>query len=1167
MKKYLQLTVLLTAIFLSSKVTNAQMGTMLTTNDLPHTFTFETGTNDSLYFSFANGNDGWFFGSATAQEGSRSLYISNDNGMTNAYSNWDAISYAWMTIDIAEAGAYEINFDWKGVGSGTMDFMYLYLAPNNVVPVANSNLSGATQIGTRFGREFLWQNFDTVINFSVSDTGVYKLIFKWNSGNMDCINPPIAIDNLYLNKYTCPSPNNLVISGVTTSGATVRWSPMGSETSWFVYLNGEMIGNGPVADSSYTFSELEADSEYFVRVYANCGGGDISSALYGSFRTLCDSYNDFYYRTGFEGLPMGTLPDCWCPIQRGTGTISDRGVVFPAVLRNCVGAFSGSGYLSFKSTSSETETVVLPNVLYYNQDLQLTFYASTFDVNFLLEVGVVEEDTSGSSVLIVVDTVNLDNTIIVGSSPSSNPFYRFYRVLFDGLNGNDTRIFLRTTCLEEDASYSLSIDDLRVEPVNHPVLSPFDSATISVAPNTPITIRDTLMTGTDVYYQWSSSMNNVGNADLYDFGTDSVLLSYYSLGIDTLTLVASSAIGSDTQILVIYVIDTTPIDTFPYYTSFENGEDISWTFTNGHVGLFVGSAVAYTGSRSLYASDDNGFSTEVAIRSSDRCFASRKFHFSQVGDYTLRGRYMSDMASFGVNSLYFGQCDDLQVMCNTSSMRVTNFQDADMWTPFEVNLHVSDTGIYTLMFSRSSSSVIDIPLSFALDDLSISQCTCYPVSTLSVSNVTAHEADISWTPVNNEGEWWISIDGETGYSVYDDTIHLAGLSSYTRYHVSVSAICASGDTSLPVTISFCTAVACPQVKNLTVSVVKDTIAIVSWSPGGEETEWIIVLNRFDTIHVSDTVYTLTDLTPLTSYRIEVYADCGDDSLSFGLFRVFRTPCGAPYCDITIEMRDAYGDGWNWDYIALWQSEFNYGFYTLEAGGIDTQTMSVCPNLPIIVTVYVSDTSLPDGMSATIINGAGIPIFSFSDHTLSPGIDGDTLAIIYAPCDFCLPPNSIRQSSSTDSTLTFTWIPYSESVATIVSFDGGPWQSVTTSTFTATGLNSGTDYTLAIRSICSPSDSSIIIYINGRTSGATSAIDDVNGTAVTLYPNPSSGKVVLSGLMPGTQMSLLDISGRMVGSFVINNSKFEFDVSNLSKGTYFVRVADTHTLTTIKLMVD
>ena len=206
----------LVAMMLPTMVT-AQTATTLSDADLPRTFTFEVGSGDSAYVSFANGADGWCFGGATYSGGARSMYISNDNGATNNYSTANVYSYAWITVELQQSGEYEIAFDWKGTGESSYDYMYVYWAPDNVTPTANSTLSGATQIGGRFNQQSSWQHYYTTRVVTDADLGTYKLIFMWRSDGSVFNSPAVAVDNLYFGRLTCPAPTALTFSNLTNT--------------------------------------------------------------------------------------------------------------------------------------------------------------------------------------------------------------------------------------------------------------------------------------------------------------------------------------------------------------------------------------------------------------------------------------------------------------------------------------------------------------------------------------------------------------------------------------------------------------------------------------------------------------------------------------------------------------------------------------------------------------------------------------------------------------------------------------------------------------------------------------------------------------------------------------------------------------------------------------
>ena len=80
------------------------------------------------------------------------------------------------------------------------------------------------------------------------------------------------------------------------------------------------------------------------------------------------------------------------------------------------------------------------------------------------------------------------------------------------------------------------------------------------------------------------------------------------------------------------------------------------------------------------------------------------------------------------------------------------------------------------------------------------------------------------------------------------------------------------------------------------------------------------------------------------------------------------------------------------------------------------------------------------------------------------------------------------------------------------------------------------------------------------------IGDVDATTVTLHPNPATTTVTLAGLEPGATVTIVDMNGREISKFKIQNSEFEIDVTSLASGTYFVRIAGERQTAVRKLIV-
>ena len=97
-----------------------------------------TGQDDTTGWVLVN--DGqtnqWCIGNATATDNHRSLYISNDNGVSNAYDNRStSISWAYREFDLTP-GTYEVSYNWKADGESSYDWLRAFLVPDEYSLVA-----------------------------------------------------------------------------------------------------------------------------------------------------------------------------------------------------------------------------------------------------------------------------------------------------------------------------------------------------------------------------------------------------------------------------------------------------------------------------------------------------------------------------------------------------------------------------------------------------------------------------------------------------------------------------------------------------------------------------------------------------------------------------------------------------------------------------------------------------------------------------------------------------------------------------------------------------------------------------------------------------------------------------------------------------------------------
>ena len=88
-----------------------------------------------------------------------------------------------------------------------------------------------------------------------------------------------------------------------------------------------------------------------------------------------------------------------------------------------------------------------------------------------------------------------------------------------------------------------------------------------------------------------------------------------------------------------------------------------------------------------------------------------------------------------------------------------------------------------------------------------------------------------------------------------------------------------------------------------------------------------------------------------------------------------------------------------------------------------------------------------------------------------------------------------------------------------------------------------------------------------TFAANTGIDDVDALSVMLYPNPTSNYVTISGLNVQATVTIVDATGRQQGVYTATGEQMTLDVSGLSVGQYFLRIASNGCVAVKKLIIE
>ncbi len=246
---------------------------------LPYSEDFESGNHQ---FTLKNGNqtNKWVVDTAAHDGAENALYISDDDGVTNAYSHTLSVVHAYRDIEISgDVVDVDFSFDWKAAGETCCDYIRVWLAPVTFTPttgtlIAAANDPALVQIQGNYNNTTTFTTFSDVINVENFAGQTMRLIFEWrNDGGTGTQNPAGAIDNIAISITTCSPVTNLSTSNATESSAELNWESDGTlfDIEWgevgFLVDSGEGTTISEVSGLSYDLQNLDPDSayEFYVR--------------------------------------------------------------------------------------------------------------------------------------------------------------------------------------------------------------------------------------------------------------------------------------------------------------------------------------------------------------------------------------------------------------------------------------------------------------------------------------------------------------------------------------------------------------------------------------------------------------------------------------------------------------------------------------------------------------------------------------------------------------------------------------------------------------------------------------------------------------------------------------------------------------------------------------
>ena len=748
---------------------------------------------------------------SSAYSGSKSLYFNCSSSSQYAYfispRLSDNIAMNNLQIMFAARKTSSSYFIQVGIMSDPAD-------PSTFVSVGQFSPSA----------EYTWQECEMMsTNYTGNGRYVAFRIPAWYSNS-------IYLDDIYVGTIPeCMHVDNIAASEITATGATITWTPGGSETSWNYILgpagtvDTETDPSVSVSESSVMLDQLTPNTPYDIYVQAACSGSEQSPWKRYTFRTGCAALTAVPYTENFDSYQGATntssgnvSPSCWSHVN-----YSATNDAYPLVLSNS-NAYSGSNSLYFYTYTTsysdysdlfaimpEIDTLQLPI-----NTLQLTFMAkpqySSYPFN--IQVGVMS-NPADTSTFVHVATIN-----------AMSSTYSYQEVNFNNYPGGGQYIAFKVLKPASFYSYNAGyIDDVELK------LMP------QCSPVRDIEVSD--VTGSSARFSWTAgSIGTVSgytleyaiddNSDNWIVASNNIQGTSYLLG--GLEQVTSYKVRVKTNC----DDSESAYETAEFTTVCLAGTSVeigTGTSTTGYFPSYSNYNYSYT-QQIFLSTEMNGAST----------FRSVSFDVSTLGmaNRNLQIYLMSTTESAPSNWL---SASTAQLVYSGPVTFTEGWNTLDFITPFQYNgtdnlalIVVDVTGSYSSVnyfkchtghsgCSRyvyndyTTYSISSTPSSSGYSSTNRnnirfggdcdSTVTCF-VPNMYVSAVGETTADIAWVAGYQETAWemdytvqgdstWTSVSNPTGFSV-----QLTGLTSNTLYQVRMRSVCGAGDESQYVYASF-----------------------------------------------------------------------------------------------------------------------------------------------------------------------------------------------------------------------------------------------------------------------------------------------------------------------------------------------------------------------------
>ena len=1057
-------------------------------------FTFPFG--EDVYTQFSVNSDGNLrLGSTVTGTGAYSTPFNTNANSNNPKINFlgcdgyflDTIHYVYAenTVDANNDSILAVEFCLGTYTSATRSQKYkwqVHMYPSGKIEVIMASTAPdnapatSNQKGLCVNSQDGWIiDSDNIATHFTSGTTI-----TWPSGSWPAPNTYYTFTRPII---TCPRPAAITVSNITTTTATVTFTPSGTETAWVGTITPGIMGMNTITltDTVANLMMLAPNTEYTVSVRAICGVGDTSSERSTTFRTLCSALTalDLPYTEDFEAYGSGSsnpVSPCWTkgtnsatayPYPYATAAINGtRGLYFYSYKP---GSPTGNSYYCYAALPELDATLDVTG-------LTLRFYSkryssTTATYRSLIEVGVMTDPT---------DIATFELVQLVDMTPLPASTIQFNEIDFANYTGTGKYIAFYAPVVDTDgatATNYIYIDDVQLvttptcyRPTNVVVSNAaVSSATVSWTPADPSNISFV------VAYNAAGDGLSVMTYDTV-VGTTATLTgltqgTFYDVKVKAICSATDHSEWSLPATFATMMIPTPILTHMPYGEGFESPS--TWLLANDNVNKWVvGEAVAGDGTKSLYVSNDGGVSNAYTVSGTQWSYAVKSFSFPEGNvafsfDWKATGESNYDyLRAFLVpidNNFSGGVSPN---GATPYSFRSTN---PEGWIPLDggSKLNLSSSNWMTQMDTVTFDSASTYNLVFiwandasggsqppvAIDNLSITVVPdnpCVTPTDLAVTDLTDTSVVVSWTSDESSLPFFgVQMTDPTQsyfFSTADTFFSISGLTPNTAYSISVRSFCdtvnaVTSEYTAPVT--FYTGYCQPN----PTSCDYDGISNVTFGNGTE------VVNN--------------------SQR----------PTSAPFYGNYYDMVGAVNAGSMLNLNITYATGYTYGTIVWVDWDNSLSFDSDEVVFVGTSTST---NPTVLNASFVISSTQDTGVYRMRIAGADSYFDSYTGSIEAAANANPCFTSSYAvvhdyslhvlPQAACAEPYNVTVSGITAHTATVSWTPADSTqtnfrVRYAIDSLSSYYVNVTGTSYTLTGLYDNTAYTVDVKAVCSTTDQS------------------------------------------------------------------------------------------------